>query len=1098
MMFRKSVWVALFLTLFSSCLAANDNQISEEDIKSQINAIKSGNRSQNETAQTQNLGGALYFIEQKRNREIKISQLEDRIKKLPEEKSSITENIQELKLAIDSVSENAYQAFSIAELESRHTSTQQKLQVVQAEINDLSSTLEVDRNLVTTSQNAITENVKRLDEINRLRNSIQMSQSLKDKLTAEIDYIQTDEKYNTLLIQYSDAIIKIDEIKRNKANLQSQLLQKQLTAIQTVLNEKRLKDSEQKALQIESQKENSAILNYYIKEELEENTELGKYLLKQTQRLNSLSQDNLRIKNVLESLTQTQRNIEEQISVLQGTLALSQIINKQKQSLPTENIVKNLSASIANLRVSIFEYTQQHDELYNIDEYVKSVNETQVEPFLEEEETAFRNLLTERKAILEDIIKTLNNELTISNQIENNQKQVTAISDSLQQKLQQQSFWVKSNNPIDLTWLKSFPKLAISELSELSAYIGFENLDVNLAPTLVFISLLLVLYALIIWKKAQIKRRLSVIANNVNTLKRDSHWLTPEAMFWTLVLALPSTLLFTVSYSVVVYFFFDDPLLGWNWGLQLSLYWLFFATMLSLLRPNGIAFRHFGMPQASNAIFERIIRLSIWIVALLVVSYIPSQVEIIGFANDVIGQVMTIIALALCLFVVRPLLSRGIQEYANTRNEDGSTRSVSLFKLLQLVLIIAPITLIVLIIMGYYYTAVYLISHLLNTYFVALVWVFGRYFAYRSVAISARRMAYRRLQEKRETLRAQLKETGKEEPKEKSDDLIKLSVVNQQIYRMTNLIGWVMLGSLLYMIWADLLSVAYYLDGVILWESVDGTQVETVTLLNLLRAVVYCVVTYALVKNIAGILEITLFSRIKFAKGTPHTVSAVLSYIIIVIGSVSAFGALGISWGKIQWVFTALSVGLGFGVREIFGSFVSGSILLFERPIRVGDKVTVGQHTGFITKIRLRSTTLINSDNMEVVLPNQAFVTDRFINWTLNNTITRLQIFLKVNYGADLDLVRELLFQAVNESPKVIADPKPEVNILNFSENALEHELIVFVGELGDRTETTNFLHYRINQLFQEHNIRFAFKQLDVHLHPAVLNRVAKNSVEGA
>ena len=143
----------------------------------------------------------------------------------------------------------------------------------------------------------------------------------------------------------------------------------------------------------------------------------------------------------------------------------------------------------------------------------------------------------------------------------------------------------------------------------------------------------------------------------------------------------------------------------------------------------------------------------------------------------------------------------------------------------------------------------------------------------------------------------------------------------------------------------------------------------------------------------------------------------------------------------------------------------------------------MGQYTGIITKIRLRSTTLLNSDHMEVVLPNQAFVTDRFINWTLNNTITRLQIFFKVSYDTDLDLMQRLLLQAVSEAPKVLNEPKVEINMLHFGDNALEHELLVFVGELGDRIETMNFLQYRINQLFRENGIRFALNQLDVHLH---------------
>lgn len=245
----------------------------------------------------------------------------------------------------------------------------------------------------------------------------------------------------------------------------------------------------------------------------------------------------------------------------------------------------------------------------------------------------------------------------------------------------------------------------------------------------------------------------------------------------------------------------------------------------------------------------------------------------------------------------------------------------------------------------------------------------------------------------------------------------------------------------------------------------------------------YITITYVLVKNIAGILEVTFFSRMKLSKGTPHTITAVLTYFIVTFGSISAFTSLGISWSKIQWIFTALSVGLGFGVREIFGSFVSGTILLFERPIRVGDKVTVGNFSGVISKIRLRSTTLIDDENKEVVLPNQAFVTDRFINWTLNNTITRLQILMKISSSSDLTLARQLVLQAVEEAPKVLKEPSSSLNLVGFSDGAIEHELNVYVPELDDRSETRNFLYQRIDELFKQNNIHIAFKQIDVHLH---------------
>ena len=1071
------------LTLFSHEVWAEVSQNrAEESLRQQISALRSGSLESAETnAQDQNLELTKHFNEQTLKQKADFAALEKQLQALPQDLAQVQKRTAENKKEADAVSENSFNALSLADLIKQQERIEADLQSVQSQLLALGAQISNDRNLLKNNQRVLNENSVRLQEINRVKSLPSQSHLLNamERWDAEIRFIEESNRYNNLLSNNAERLIAFDEAKRSEAVARQALMQKQLSVLQEVLNTKRLEDSEQKAKDVASQRIASSIENFLITDELDHNKELSQFLVQQTKKLNTLSHDDLRMRNVLESLTQTQRNIDEQISALQGTLVLSKVINKQKQTLPTEKINNNLAKSISNVRVNLFEYSQQRDELYNIDDYVRNLTHNLEEPLTNEENSALNNILKERQKLLDEIIKSLNSQLNLSITIENNQRQALAIGDALQRKLQQQSFWVNSNNPIDFAWLKAFPALAFAEVGVLADYVGIENVQPNLLSTVLFTSIFLLIALLINWKKSAIKDRLASLASRVNTLTNDSHWLTPEAMFWTILLALPSTLMFFTAYNAIGFLFFNDPIAIGRWGVRVTLYWWFFATVLSLLRPNGLAFRHFGMPQESNRIFQRIIKQSIWIVGLLLVSSIPSQIDEIGYLNDAIGQVMSIIALALCLFVVRPLLNRAIREYQKAKKEEGATNtSISLFRLLRLILVIVPISLIILIILGYYYTAVYLITHLLNSYFVIFLWVFGRYFAYRFVAISARRLAYRRLQDKRRKLREQVLENGTKE-----DETIKLSVVNQQIYRVTDLIGWVVLFVSLYVIWSDLISVAYYLDGVILWESNEGNQVESVTLLNLMRASLYMVITYVLIKNITGILEVTVFSKIPLSKGTPQTIITMLTYIIVTFGSVSAFSALGISWTKIQWIFTALSVGLGFGVREIFGSFVSGSILLFERPIRVGDKVTVGQYTGIITKIRLRSTTLLNSDHMEVVLPNQAFVTDRFINWTLNNTITRLQIFFKVSYDTDLDLMQRLLLQAVNEAPKVLSEPKVEINMLHFGDNALEHELLVFVGELGDRIETMNFLQYRINQLFRENGIRFALNQLDVHLH---------------
>lgn len=242
------------------------------------------------------------------------------------------------------------------------------------------------------------------------------------------------------------------------------------------------------------------------------------------------------------------------------------------------------------------------------------------------------------------------------------------------------------------------------------------------------------------------------------------------------------------------------------------------------------------------------------------------------------------------------------------------------------------------------------------------------------------------------------------------------------------------------------------------------------------------VITYILVRNIQGILEVLIFSRVKLSQGTPYTITTLLTYIFVAVGGAWAFSTLGMSWSKLQWLFAALSVGLGFGMQEIFANFVSGIILLFERPIRVGDTVTINDVTGTVAKIRIRAITMIDPDRKEVIVPNKSFVTGQVINWALSNTVTRLVVSVGVAYGSDLDLVKRLLLQAAHEQPSVLKDPEPRALFLTFGASTLDHELRVYVGQVSERNDTLDALNRRVNELFAENNIDIAFNQLDIFI----------------
>ncbi|MDU5791910.1 MAG: mechanosensitive ion channel, partial [Enterobacter hormaechei] len=237
-----------------------------------------------------------------------------------------------------------------------------------------------------------------------------------------------------------------------------------------------------------------------------------------------------------------------------------------------------------------------------------------------------------------------------------------------------------------------------------------------------------------------------------------------------------------------------------------------------------------------------------------------------------------------------------------------------------------------------------------------------------------------------------------------------------------------------------------------------------------------------LIRNLPGLLEVLVLSRLNLRQGASYAITTILNYVIIIVGAMTVFGSLGVSWDKLQWLAAALSVGLGFGLQEIFGNFVSGLIILFERPVRIGDTVTIGTFSGTVSKIRIRATTITDFDRKEVIIPNKAFVTERLINWSLSDTTTRVVIRLGVAYGSDLDKVKEVLLKAAADHPKVMHDPAPAVFFTTFGPSTLDHELRLYVRELRDRSYTVDELNRTIDRLCRENDINIAFNQLEVHL----------------
>lgn len=1075
------------LALSQPVWAENNNADlpTEKTLKSELAEAQKLPDGDEKTNNVTTIQASLDFLQQIQTQQKNNNDLQDTLIDADSEIQKNNADLQNLKKQLSTPNNTDYASQSLATLQAQLEKLTNQQQDAQSALSAVNTQLAGQSAVSERAQTALTDNVKRTQELNQKLADPTTSSLLKQQIQLELQLIELKNAYNQILLKNSDQFTVLYQSRYDLLNTRVQALQKQIAAIQDVINQKNLAKTQNQVEQAQQQSQNVE-QNPLIQKELNLNAQLSQYLLEQTEKTNTLTQDELRMRNVLDNLTQTQRTIDEQISALQGTLVLSRIIQQQKQKLPTNLNIQGLSKQIADLRVQIFDITQKRNELYDIDAYISKIEQDENKSFTPAEKTQLTNLLTERRKVGSDLIKSLNNQLNLAISLELTQQQITQISDQIQSKLDQQSFWVKSNNPINLDWFKKLPMSLKAQFDGIGKKLGFPTNFDNLPYLLTYVFILFVIGGLIFKFKESIKQRLAVINGEINTLRSDSQWHTPLALFYTALLSLSGTLWFLAACQLLGFFFVKNPQEFWEWSLSMAGYWWFFSFVLAILRPNGILVRHFGFAKESAASLQDVTKRIIVSVVLLLNTSIFSNVMDTGLANDVLGEINTIVALLFCIVIIAP---RFVRTEKSLNSSVTDQRDRTLLKIMRVLLQLVPVILIALVALGYYYTALNLITHIINTYIAWVVWSLVRHTIYRGITVASRRLAYRRLQEKRQQKQQDLNDGSP------SDDVVviteqeeglALNEVRSQLLRFADLFIWTALFAIFYYVWSDLVTVVSYLRDITLWQQTSTTEAgvvtETISLFNLIVALIIVVITYILVRNIQGILEVLIFSRVKLSQGTPYTITTLLTYIFVAVGGAWAFSTLGMSWSKLQWLFAALSVGLGFGMQEIFANFVSGIILLFERPIRVGDTVTINGVTGTVAKIRIRAITMIDPDRKEVIVPNKSFVTGQVINWALSNTVTRLVVSVGVAYGSDLDLVKRLLLQAAHEQPSVLKDPEPRALFLTFGASTLDHELRVYVGQVSERNDTLDALNRRVNELFAENNIDIAFNQLDIFI----------------
>jgi potassium-dependent mechanosensitive channel len=666
-------------------------------------------------------------------------------------------------------------------------------------------------------------------------------------------------------------------------------------------------------------------------------------------------------------------------------------------------------------------------------------------------------------------------------------------ADALERLIQESMLWWPSHLPVGLEWAMGWPALMPALIDPRGwAELRHALIESMVGSPILTLGMVLLLGALMMGAR-RAPERISALAVRTRHRFTDQMSLTWKALGWTLLRIAPIPVLMIAlglrmralpdaAYAVEV---FSGTLL------LTAAVWLVVRGLLRLGGEAGVGRAHLRWPVDS---LVRVRRELLWFFPLSLVFMLCIGLSF-GHGNELIadlaGRAM-LAAFSVLVVVFGWRLSPWIAEV--DRDPDRSHRRR---RWLRGTLLGVGLLMIVLTLAGYLYTVLILLSRLLISAMVLLTAWLIRRLALRALMLSENRLVLRRMREQR-ALAASSGGAGVGEGAAVDVPEPHLSVENVNL-QTRKLLDMTMVGSLvlaLLWVWAQVLPALIWLDGFTLWTRTivvgDSELISRVSLQDGLLAVFLGVLLTLAARNLPGLVEIVLARSTHMDAAGRYTVTTLLRYVLAVVAVISVFSLLGLRWSELQWMVAALTLGLGFGLQEVVANFVSGIIMLFERPVRVGDTITIGEFSGTVSRIRTRATTIVDWDNREILIPNKMFITERLINWTLTDTMTRVVIPVGVSYDADINEVMTTLDDIARGCPQVLDDPSPQVLFLSLGNSTLNFELRVYVNLLRERNETISMILQRVIAQFRQRGIEIAYPQMDIHVRDMVAPTVPR------
>jgi potassium efflux system protein len=762
------------------------------------------------------------------------------------------------------------------------------------------------------------------------------------------------------------------------------------------------------------------------------------------------------------------------------------------------------STTLAEVGLAQMRIQEQRRELRSLDARVEVVMTKVAADMTDEDELArvrseARLLLRDRRDLLMQAENTYSSYLQVLGDLDAAQRRLLESTGDYQQFLGQNLLWIPSA-PIFLTgeWQLTGPAF-LTALSPNSWLKTTSDLTQSISDHPVEAVFALLLLAALLLSRKPLANRNKAMSNRIGRLSSDHIGLTLAALGIIALHVAPLPILIAMA----GWFLSNSAQLHpFSTAVTISLFAVapfLYNVMLfrALSAEDGVLHGHFGWRQENLVIIRRQFDRLAAIGAPLVFATVLFYASEVAADRATMGRLIFVAMMIVLSIIIRPLAHPVTGVAASFYNQQEKRLMSKLRWLWYGLAVGGPVLLAALSLFGYLYTSLILTSLLVDTIWLALALIVINMIVLRWIALTHRKLALKILLQEREAKRA-LRES-EDDPESEGElpiaeskplDLDEVDTQTRKLLRWGLILVAAVAG---WSIWSEVFPAFRLLEQISLWSQiglVDGVEtIVPVTLADIILAVLVAAGAAIATKNLPGLMEIAILQRLKLQAGSRYAINTLTRYLVITIGVVSVLNIIGWNWSQIQWLVAALSVGLGFGLQEIVANFVSGLIILFERPVRVGDTVTVGLLSGTVSRVRIRATTITDWDRKEIIVPNKAFITEQVINWTLADPITRVVVPVGISYGSDVELAQKVMEDTLRSLPLVLDEPEPQVFFIGFGDSSLDFSLRVHSRQLADRLPLMHAVHNAIFKALREHGIEIPFPQRDLHVRSTVENK---------